>query len=91
MIKIIQANYEYDKVIQVYFSDGKYGDYDLQSVIDKKTVLTQFLEEDYDFQEFYLEMGALCWKNGLQLSPSHIYLKLEQQQLLHTVTVEYVA
>ena len=83
MIKIIQANYLKDKTIQVHFSDGSWGDYNLQSLIDKQSTLTKTLEEEARFKQFYLEMGALCWRNGLELSPSHIHHKLDQQQQLH--------
>jgi len=83
MIKITQAEYLQDKTIQIHFSDGSWGDYNLQPLIDKKSTLTTEIEEKVDFQQFYLEMGALCWRNGLELSPSSIYHKLEQQQKLH--------
>lgn len=80
MIKIIQANYLKDNTIQVHFSDGSWGDYNLQSLVDKQSTLTKTLEEEARFKQFYLEMGALCWRNGLELSPSHIHHKLDQQQ-----------
>jgi len=83
MIKITQANYLKDKTIQIHFSDGSWGDYNLQALIDKQSTLTKGIEELEDFKQFYLEMGALCWRNGLELSPSNIYNKLERQQQLH--------
>jgi hypothetical protein len=83
MIKITQAEYLQDKTIQIHFSDGNWGDYNLQPLIDKQSTLTKEIEEQVDFQQFYLEMGALCWRNGLELSPSSIYHKLKQQQQLH--------
>ena len=82
MIKITQAEHLNDKTIQVHFSDGSWGDYNLQPLIDKQSTLTKGLEEEASFKQFYLEMGALCWRNGLELSPSNIYHKLEQQQKL---------
>jgi len=83
MIKITQAEYLQDKTIQIHFSDGSWGDYDLQPLIDKQSTLTKEIEEQVNFQQFYLEMGALCWRNGLELSPSGIQHKLEQQQRLY--------
>jgi len=83
MIKIIQAEYLQDKKIKIIFSDGCWGEYNLQPLADMKTVLTQVLDEDISFKQFYLEMGALCWRNGLELSPSNIWFKLERQHLLH--------
>ena len=83
MIKVTQAEYLHDKTIQIHFSDGSWGDYNLQPLIDKQSTLTKEIEDQVDFQKFYLEMGALCWRNGLELSPSSIHHKLEQQQRLH--------
>ena len=88
MIKIIQAEYVSDRVIQVHFSDGSWGDYDLQPLIDKHSELTQPLEQETFFKQFYLEMGALCWRHGLELSPGNIQLKLQKQgQLQHKTKV----
>ena len=83
MIKITQAEYLKDKIIQVHFSDGSWGEYNLQPLIDKQSSLTKELEEGTSFKQFYLEMGALCWRNGLELSPGNIHHKLEQQQQLY--------
>jgi len=83
MIKIIQANYLKDKTIQIHFSDGSWGNYNLQPLIDKRSTLTKEIEDQVDFQKFYLEMGALCWRNGLELGPSSIHHELEQQQRFH--------
>ncbi len=83
MIKIIQANYLNKRVLRLYFSDNTYGDYDLQPLIDRQTELTRPLAELSYFQQFFLELGALCWRNGLELSPGNIHRKLAEQQLLH--------
>ena len=84
MIKIIQAEYLHDKIIQVHFSDHSWGDYDLRPLIDRQSELTKVLQDDVFLKQFYLEMGALCWRNGLELSPGNIHRKLQEQQLLHT-------
>jgi len=83
MIKITQANYLKDKIIQLHFSDGSWGLYDCQTLIDKQSILVTPLETEIFFKGFYLELGALCWRNGLELSPSNIHRKLQQQHLLH--------
>ena len=83
MIKIIQAEYLHDKVIQLHFSDGSWGDYDLLSLIERKSELSKMLQDNTFFKQFYLEMGALCWRNGFELSPGSIHLKLQTQQKLH--------
>jgi len=82
MIKIIQAQYLEQRILRLWFSDNSQGDYDLQPLIDRKTELTLPLENEFYFKQFFLELGALCWRNGLELSPSNIHRKLAQQQLL---------
>jgi len=83
MIKITQAEYLQDKIIQVHFSDGSWGYYDLQPLIDKQSSLTKALESEKIFKQFYLEMGALCWRNGLELGSSNIQDKLKNNHQLH--------
>ncbi len=83
MIKIIQVQYRQQKILRLYFSDNSYGDYDLQSVCDRQTELVIPLNDEQYFKQFFLELGALCWRNGLELSPGNIHRKLEEQQKLH--------
>ncbi len=86
MIKIIQAQYVKQRVLRLYFSDNSCGDYDLQPLIDRQTELTIPLNDETYFKQFFLELGALCWCNGLELSPSNIHRKLAIQQQLHYKT-----
>ncbi|MEY3785803.1 MAG: hypothetical protein RLZ75_8 [Pseudomonadota bacterium] len=86
MIKIIQAQYLQQRILRLYFSDNSFGDYDLQPLIDRQTELVQPLQNETYFKEFFLELGALCWRNGLELSPSNIHKKLAEQQRLHYET-----
>ena len=83
MIKIIQARHVHKKVLRLYFSDNSYGDYDLQPLIDRQTELVIPLNDEPYFKQFFLELGALCWRNGLELSPGNIHKKLAEQQQLH--------
>ncbi len=86
MIKIIRAEYLRQKIVRVYFSDHSWGDYDLQPLIDRQTELVLPLNDDAYFQQFFLELGALCWPNGLELSPRSIHKKLEEHRELHYET-----
>lgn len=83
MIKITQAHYVHEKVLRLTFSDNSYGHYDLQPLLNRQTELVVPLNDELYFKQFYLELGALCWRNGLELSPGNIYRKLAEQQLLH--------
>lgn len=83
MIKIIQAEHLRDKIIQIHFSDGSWGNHDLLSLVERQSELTRILQDEMFFKQFYLEMGALCWRNGFELSPGSIYRKLQEQHQLH--------
>lgn len=41
------------------------------------------LNDDHYFKQYFLELGALCWRNGLALSPGNIHQKLAEQNKLH--------
>ena len=71
MIKIIRAQFIQQKVLRLYFSDNSWGDYDLQTVCDRQTELVIPLNDEQYFKTFFLELGALCWRNGLELSPNN--------------------
>jgi hypothetical protein len=86
MIKIIRAEHIRQKILRLTFSDNSWGDYDLQPLIDRQTELTLPLNDEAYFQRFFLELGALCWRNGLELSPRSIHKKLEECQQLHYET-----
>ena len=83
MIKIIQAQHLKQRILRLYFSDQSYGDYDLQPLIDRQTELTLALSDEAYFKQFFLELGALGWRNGLELSPGNIHRKLAEQKQLH--------
>lgn len=86
MIKIIRAKHISQKILRLCFSDNSWGDYDLQPLIDRQTELVLPLNDDAYFQQFFLELGALWWRNGLELSPVSIHKKLEKSQQLHYET-----
>lgn len=86
MIKIIQAKHLQEKILRLSFSDSSWGDYDLQPLIDRQTELVKPLNDEAYFKQFFLELGALCWRNGLELSPGNIHKKLAEQQQLHDTT-----
>lgn len=77
MIKIVTARPLHDHLIAVAFSDGSGGEYDLAPLIARKTTLTQPLANPDFFKDFFLELGARCWRNGFELSPAAVYRELE--------------
>ena len=84
MIKIVKAEHLGQYRIRLTFSDGKQGEFDMAPLLSKDTALTQPLKIPETFKGFYLELGALCWKNGLELSPSALYQELQSAGKLNS-------
>ena len=79
MIKIVSAHYGKAYCICFEFSDGMTGVYDLKPLLfTHETTLTVPLRDIANFKNFFLQSGALCWKNGFELDPLAMYRELEQ-------------
>jgi hypothetical protein len=76
MIKIIHATHVDAMVVELRFSDGSVGTYDFASLLAHDTVLTRALAEPDYFRSFFLELGALAWSNGLELSGGALHEEL---------------
>ncbi len=86
MIKILSAQYSGDYCINLEFSDGATGSYDLKQLLFLyETTLTVPLRDIAQFEKFFLRSGALCWKNGLELDPLAIYRDIEQTGMLYQI------
>jgi len=85
MIKIIDATVVSDTAVHLCFSDGSEGDYDLGALIARDTVMTRPLRDPEFLARCFLELGALCWPNGLELSAASLQRKLaDQGALMHS-------
>jgi hypothetical protein len=82
MIKITKAKYKSDYKIDLYFSDEKHGVYDFARLVAKAGPMVQPLRDPDYFKGFFLELGALCWKNGLELAPAALHQELADKDLL---------
>jgi hypothetical protein len=69
VIKIVRAKHLHDFVLEVEFADGMAGEYDLAPLFARDTVLTRPWADPEYFKRFMIELGALGWPNGLELSP----------------------
>lgn len=78
MIKIVQAVYQAGVEIKLRFSDGSFGVMDFSEMLSHKTSLTRALDDTAFFQRFFIELGALCWPNGLEFSAGSLYKRLEE-------------
>ena len=85
MIKIIKSTYLNDYTIRLEFSDDKYVHYDFSYIVNKEGTLVQPLRDKMYFKTFFLELGAICWKNGLELSPHSLYAKAREADILHDI------
>ena len=77
MIKIIKTETLSPCVIRLFFSDHSQGDYDFSTLLAQNTVLTQALQDVEFFKSHFLDLGALCWPNSLELSPNALYQELQ--------------
>ena len=73
MIKVIEARYLGNFRIAVIFSDGKEGAFDGNILLQKSGSLLEPLRDEKYFHRFFIDAGALCWPNGLELSPARLY------------------
>lgn len=77
MIKIVKADYLSDHQVRLAFSDGAHGDHDFSSLLANDSMLTRPLKDTDVFKTFFIELGALCWNNGLEFSPVALHQKLQ--------------
>jgi hypothetical protein len=87
MIKIVHAKWVKDHVIALAFSDGSEGEYEFAPLLAKDTPLTLPLKETALFQRFFLELGALCWPNGLEFSAAKLHGDLLAANRLHIAAI----
>ena len=73
MIKLIEARYLNNFKIAFVFSDGKEGTFDGVALLKKTGSLLEPLRDENYFSRFFIDSGALCWPNGLELSPARLY------------------
>jgi hypothetical protein len=83
MIKITQARHVAGTGVELRFSDGSLGVYDFTPIIAHDTVLTRPLGDPDYFRSFFLELGALAWSNGLELSGSALHEEMLHKGTLH--------
>ena len=74
MIKLLNIRYLGGFRFDLSFSDGATGVFDLQSYLDQRSgpLLEALRLEDYATRAF-IEAGAMCWPNGLELSAQRLH------------------
>lgn len=78
MIKIVAAEAINDHEIRLRFSDDSSGIVDLSPFLSAGTPMTEPLRDPEFFRRAYLEMGALAWPNGFDLSAESLHRRLDE-------------
>lgn len=68
MIKIVAAHVVNDQEIKLRFSDESSGIVDFTPFLATGSPMTEPLRDPDFFRRAFLEMGALAWPNGFDLS-----------------------
>jgi hypothetical protein len=72
MIKIIEARYRGDFQVSLAFSDGAEGQLNGRTLLQRTGPLIDALRDEPFFRRVFVDAGALCWPNGLELSPTKL-------------------
>ena len=80
MIKLLDARYLGDERIELVFSDGNRGVFDIRTYrATRHGPLLDPLRVEAYVRRFFIDAGALCWPNGLELSPARLYELTRQE------------
>jgi hypothetical protein len=74
MMKVLTARLTAPFTLEVDFSDHSHAVFDANSYLASRSgPLLDKLRDAAYFQRFFIDAGALCWPNGLELSPAKIH------------------
>ena len=74
MIKVLNTRLVAPFKLEIDFSDHTQGVFDGATYLaDKAGPLLDALRDASYFQRVFIDAGALCWPNGLELSPARVY------------------
>lgn len=76
MIKLIAIEPRGGRELLLRFSDGAYGTFDFTPFIEAGTEMTEPLRDPAFFARCYIELGALAWPNGFDLSAESLHRRL---------------
>lgn len=83
MIKLVSIESSGGTRLLLRFSDGAWGICDLASFVEANTPMTSPLRDPAFFARHFIEMGALAWPNGFDLSAGSLYQRLHDAGELH--------
>ena len=83
MIKLIQATAQSDFCMKLVFSDHSWGVLDFKPTLRRTGSLLEPLRDPSYFARCFINMGAVCWPNGLELGAESLRQKLQNADALH--------
>lgn len=83
MIKLIAVEPKSGYKLLLRFSDGSWGVQDFTAYVERSTEMTAPLREPEFFARHFIELGALAWPNGFDLSPDSLHRRLQDTGELH--------
>jgi Protein of unknown function (DUF2442) len=74
VIKVLNARLTAPFTLEINFSDHTRGMFDAKAYLADRVapLLDKLRDPDY-FSHFFIDAGALCWPNGLEISPAKIH------------------
>jgi hypothetical protein len=78
MIKLVSIRPAGACTLDLAFSDGAAARWSADALIERDTELTRPLADPAYFRRAFIEAGALCWPNGLELSAPALHRKLDE-------------
>lgn len=73
MIKVLNASLKENFKLELDFSDHTHGVFDANAYLASRSgPLLEKLREPAYFKRFFIDAGALCWPNGLEISPARL-------------------
>jgi hypothetical protein len=86
MIKLIGIESLQDYRLLLRFSDGSAGVYDFARFVEADTPMTKPLRDPAFFARHFVELGALVWPNGFDLSAASLHRTLAERGELRPAT-----
>lgn len=88
---IIDARYEGDHRIRLFFRDGKSGLVDLGDYIGEAKIYSD-IRDPLEFAKFSIEFGSITWKNGeIDIAPEALYEKATGEKIVLSPEKTYKA
>ena len=83
MIKLIAIEPKQGYDILLRFSDGASGTFDFTPFVEAGTAMTEPLRDPAFFNRCFIELGALAWPNGFDMSAASLHQRLRDGGALH--------